>query len=192
MKKLKIEYISIDDLTPYENNAKIHTEEQIEQIKKSITDFGMNDPIAVWGKENMIVEGHGRLMACKELGIEQVPIIRLDDLTEEQRKAYTLIHNQTTMNTDFDIEKLNLELDSIVDINMDDFGFELDSQEDFIQDLLDEDFSPEKEDRKEFQVTLRFDIKYQDQVLSYIDEVGTDAIVNKIIENALKGENENA
>ena len=61
---MKIEYVGIDTIKPYENNAKLHPAEQIEQIKKSIQDYGMNDPIAVWHDE--IVEGHGRLMACKE------------------------------------------------------------------------------------------------------------------------------
>ena len=104
--KLKVEYIPIEDIKPYEKNAKIHTDEQIEQIKKSIEEFGMNDPIGIW-RDNIIIEGHGRLMACKELGMTEVPVIRLDDLTDDQRKAYTLIHNQTTMNTGFDLDILN-------------------------------------------------------------------------------------
>jgi len=120
--KLKVEYIPINDITPYENNAKIHTPEQIEQIKKSIEEFGMNDPIGIW-RDNIIIEGHGRLMALKELGYEEVPVIRLDDLTDDQRKAYTLIHNQTTMNTGFDLDILNEELQSI-DLDMSDFGFD--------------------------------------------------------------------
>ena len=91
MEKLKIEYVSIDDIKPYKNNAKLHPKEQIEQIKKSIEQFGMNDPIGIWKDE--IVEGHGRLLALKELGYEEVPIIRLDHLTDEQRKAYILAHN---------------------------------------------------------------------------------------------------
>ena len=71
--KLKVEYIPIDNLKPYENNAKIHTAEQIEQIKRSIEEFGMNDPIGVWGHENLIVEGHGRLLADrKSVGRERV------------------------------------------------------------------------------------------------------------------------
>lgn len=128
MSKLKIEYMSTDELKPYERNAKIHTAEQIEQIKKSIQEFGMNDPIAIW-KNNEIIEGHGRLIACSELGIDQVPVIRLDDLTDEQRKAYTLVHNQLTMNTDFDLDLLNMELDDITDIDMADFGFDLQEDE---------------------------------------------------------------
>lgn len=121
--KLKVEYIPINEITPYENNAKIHTEEQIEQIKKSIEEFGMNDPIGIWGKDNIIIEGHGRLMALQELGWDEVPVIRLDDLTDDQRKAYTLIHNQTTMNTGFDLDILNEELQNI-DLDMSFFGFD--------------------------------------------------------------------
>ncbi len=133
-RKLKIEYIPINDLRPYENNAKIHTQEQIEQIKQSIQEFGMNDPIAIW-KDNIIIEGHGRLLACQSLGIEEVPIIRLDDLTDDERKAYTLIHNKLTMNTDFDIDILNAELEAI-EIDMSDFGFDIGT----LDDLENEDF----------------------------------------------------
>lgn len=119
--ELKIEYVNIDELVPYLNNAKIHTAEQIGQIKKSIEEFGMNDPIAVW-KDNEIIEGHGRLIALKELGWHQAPVIKLDHLTEQQRKAYILIHNKLTMNTGFDLDILQMELGDI-DIEMSDFGF---------------------------------------------------------------------
>ncbi len=124
MKNLKIEYVSKEQLKPYANNAKIHTGEQVEQIKKSIREFGFNDPIAIW-HENEVVEGHGRLLAVMEMDeIESVPVIRLDSLTDEQRKAYALVHNKLTMNTDFDFDILNIELDEIIDIDMNDFGFE--------------------------------------------------------------------
>lgn len=122
--KLKIEYIPTEELKTYVNNAKIHTAEQIEQIKQSITDFGMCDPIAVW-KDNEIIEGHGRLIALRELGVDKVPIIRLDHLSDEQRKAYGLIHNKLTMNTGFDIDLLEEELKSIESIDMGDFGFSI-------------------------------------------------------------------
>lgn len=120
--ELKVEYMNTADLKPYANNAKIHTAEQIEQIKKSIEEFGMNDPIAVW-KNNEIIEGHGRLIACSELGINKVPVIRLDDLTDEQRRAYMLVHNQLTMNTGFDSDVLNIELDDI-SFDMSEYGFD--------------------------------------------------------------------
>ena len=124
MKKLEIEYVDINSIKPYEKNAKLHPEEQIEQIKKSIEQFGMDDPIGIWKDE--IVEGHGRLIACKELGYTEVPIIRLDHLTDEERKAYTLAHNKLTMNSDFDIDILNEELADFDTIDMSDFGFNID------------------------------------------------------------------
>ena len=125
MKDLKLEiiYLPTDELTPYENNAKLHPQAQIDKIKASIREFGMNDPIAICGKDNIIVEGHGRLLACQQLGIETVPVIRLDHLTDEQRRAYTLTHNKLTMNTDFDLEVLERELNNIT-LNMADFGFD--------------------------------------------------------------------
>lgn len=126
---MEIIKLNINDITPYEKNAKIHTESQIEQIKKSIQKFGMNDPIAVWGDKNTIVEGHGRLEALKQLGYTEVDCIRLDHLTDEERKAYTLAHNKINMNTGFDIDLLDEELDSIEDIDMEDFGFDLDDEE---------------------------------------------------------------
>lgn len=143
--KLKVEYLPINDLKPYENNAKIHTPEQIEQIKKSIQEFGMNDPIGIWGKDNLIVEGHGRLMACKELGYEEVPVIRLDDLTDEQRKAYTLVHNQTTMNTGFDIDILNEELDNI-ELDMSGYGFDIEIDDIEENTEVKEDEAPQVKD----------------------------------------------
>ena len=128
--KLQVEYVPIGELKAYENNAKIHTEGQIEQIKRSIEEFGMNDPIGVW-KNNEIIEGHGRLIACKELGISEVPIIRLDELTDGQRRAYALAHNKLTMNTDFDLDILDIEIEELGEIaheiDMSDFGFDVDS-----------------------------------------------------------------
>jgi len=125
--KLTIEYVDIESIKPYKNNAKTHPREQIDQIKKSIEEFGMDDPIGIWKDE--IVEGHGRLIACKELGMKQVPIIRLDHLTDEQRKAYTLAHNKLTMNSDFDLDILNQELMSIDGIDMSEFGFDVGFEE---------------------------------------------------------------
>ena len=122
MDKLKIEYVPIDSIKPYKNNAKQHPKEQIEQIKKSIEKFEMIDPIGIWNNE--IVEGHGRLIACKELGMKEVPIIRLDHLSDEERKAYTLAHNKLTMNSDFNSDILGEELDSIINIDMSQFGFD--------------------------------------------------------------------
>lgn len=138
---MQIELINIDEIIPYENNAKLHPEEQIEQIKKSILEFGNNDPIAI-DKNNVIIEGHGRLLALKELGYKEVEVIKLGHLTEEQRKAYTLIHNKLTMNTDFDIEILESELAAINIIDMSDFDFDLDIEME--EATIDDDYDVEE------------------------------------------------
>ena len=122
MDKLKIEYVPIDSIKPYKNNAKLHPDEQVEQICNSIRETGFNDPIGVWHDE--IAEGHGRLLAAKKLGMKEVPIIRLDDLTDEQRRAYMLAHNKLTMNSDFDVELLDIELANIETIDMTLLGFD--------------------------------------------------------------------
>lgn len=122
---MKIELLPVSGLKPYENNAKIHTPEQVEQIKRSIQEFGFNDPIAV-DEDNMVIEGHGRLLAVQELGWTEVECIRLDGMTEEQKRAYIHIHNQLTMNTGFDLDILESELKSIEGIDMGFFGFDMD------------------------------------------------------------------
>lgn len=120
---MNFEKISIEKIIEYENNAKIHTEEQIEQICNSIREFGNNDPIAV-DENNVIIEGHGRLYALKKLGFDEVDVIRLTHLSEQQKKAYILAHNKLTMNTGFDLDKLQIEIENIVDFDMAEFGFE--------------------------------------------------------------------
>ena len=121
---MEIEVLNIDDLIPYENNAKEHPKEQIEQIKKSIIEFNNNDPIAI-DENNIIIEGHGRYEALKQLGYEQVECIRLSHLNEEQKKAYRLIHNKLTMNSDYDFNLLEQELMNIQDIDMLEFDFDM-------------------------------------------------------------------
>ena len=127
--KLEIEYIKIENLKPYEKNARKHQKENVETIKASIKEFGMCDPIGIWGENNIIVEGHGRLMALKELGYEEVPCIRLDFLSDEQRRAYALAHNKTAEMSDWDFDLLDSELDNILDIDMTEFGFDMEEEE---------------------------------------------------------------
>ena len=89
---MEIEIIDINKIKPYEKNAKLHPPEQIEQIKKSIVEFGNNDPIAI-DENNIIIEGHGRYIALKELGYKEAQCIRLNHLNNEQKRAYMLAHN---------------------------------------------------------------------------------------------------
>lgn len=143
---MEIIKLKLSELKPYEKNAKLHPKGQIEQIKKSIEEFGMNDPIAVWGEDNLIVEGHGRLEALKELGYDEVDCIRLDHLTDEERKAYTLTHNKLTMNSDFDLDILSDELLSIDIIDMEQFGFNIDFEEE--QEIIEDEVPDVPEEPK--------------------------------------------
>lgn len=147
---LKIEYIPIKDIKPYKRNAKLHPQEQIDQIKASIKEFGFNDPIAVW-HDNEIIEGHGRLLAAKQMKMKEIPIIRLDELTDEQRRAYMLAHNQLTMNSGFDLEILTEEINNILDIDMGDFGFEdftIEEPEEVVEDEFDEEIPEEPKSKR--------------------------------------------
>lgn len=123
--ELIIEYLPVDSLTPYEKNARKHQKIDVDAIAASIREFEFDDPIGVWGEKNLIVEGHGRLMAAKKLGMETVPVIRLDHLTDEQRRAYALAHNRTAELSAWDDVVKELELSSISDIDMSLFGFDM-------------------------------------------------------------------
>lgn len=127
MNELKIEYLSPEELTPYENNTRKHTPTDIEGIKKSILADGFNDPIGIWGKDNLIVEGHGRQLAALELHLEKVPVIRLDHLTDEQRKEYAIRHNRSAEMSAWDFETLQEELAAldISGIDMSDLNFNM-------------------------------------------------------------------
>lgn len=124
MESLKIEYLPVNEILPYKGNARKHGETDINAIMESIIAFGFNDPIAIWGEENLIIEGHGRLIAAKNLEMETVPCIRLDELTEEERKAYALAHNKIAELSAWDFEMLEQELDSI-EMEMENFGFDM-------------------------------------------------------------------
>lgn len=109
MNELKIVYLPPGQLTPYENNARKHAPDDIEAIKKSILEDGFNDPIGIWGENNVIVEGHGRQIAATELGLDEVPCIRLDHLTDKQRREYMIRHNRTAELSAWDFSTLEEE-----------------------------------------------------------------------------------
>lgn len=143
MPKLSVSYLATDQLVPYVGNAKEHPDWQVEQIANSIAEFGFNDPIGVWHDpegQTIILEGHGRLLAAQQLGMAEVPVLVLDHLTDEQRRAYVHVHNQTTLTSGFDMELLEKELASIDGYDWSDFGFDL---EDVLEDLP--DYDPEED-----------------------------------------------
>lgn len=136
MTELQIVYLSPDQLTPYEKNTRKHSPTDIEGIKKSILDVGFDDPIGIWGPNNIIVEGHGRAIAAKELHLEKVPCIRLDHLTDAQRREYAIRHNRSAERSAWDFELLQEELAALdIDgIDMSDLDFTLPSFEEEISE----------------------------------------------------------
>lgn len=143
--QLKIEYIPIDELKPYERNNKKHVDYDIDEIAKSIEKYGFNDPIGIW-KDNIIIEGHGRLEACKKLGITEVPCIHLDHLTDKQRREYAIMHNKTSELAEYDFDNIKLELD---DLDLSDFDIDFGIDDEKEQTEVIEDKLPEVDEEHE-------------------------------------------
>ena len=138
------------DLIPYVNNARTHSDEQVLQIAASIKEFGFNSPVLVDG-ENGIIAGHGRVMAAKKLGLDEVPTIELKHLTKTQKKAYILADNRLALNSGWDNDLLALELGELSDdgFDLDLLGFDdtelslIGEVEEIPEGLTDEDAVPE-------------------------------------------------
>lgn len=120
--QLRIEYIRVDELTPYEKNTRKHKDIDVDNIAKSIDRYGFNDPIGVYGERLIVVAGHGRLLAAKKIGMKYVPCIRLDHLTDEERREYAIAHNATAELSIWDKDFLAEELESL-DLSDFDFSF---------------------------------------------------------------------
>lgn len=156
MPELQIVELPTSELVEYSRNSKLHPHEQVDQIVSSIERFGFNSPILAWHNdqgEPEIIAGHGRLLAARKLGLETLPVVFLDHLDDEQRRAYILVDNQLTMNSGFDIEMLRSELDNILDIDMSQFGFDI-SLEEF--DPSFDDAEDESEPDEEVSVKVLF------------------------------------
>ncbi len=147
---MKIEYIKLGELHGYEFNTRTHSDEQVAQLAASITEFGFTNPLLIDG-ERQIIAGHGRLAAATKLGMEEVPCIVLDHLTEVQRKAYVIADNKLALNAGWDEDLLKLEISALDQIGFDlsVIGFDVDElaglviDEDIAGGLTDEDDVPE-------------------------------------------------
>lgn len=140
------------DLIPYVNNARTHSEQQVLQIAASIKEFGFNSPVLVDG-ENGIIAGHGRVMAAKKLGLDEVPAIELKHLTKTQKKAYILADNRLALNSGWDNDLLALELGELSDdgfdldlLGFDDTELSLLDEPETTEGLTDEDVVPDVPD----------------------------------------------
>lgn len=143
--ELKIEYLPIKALKPYEKNTRKHQKKDIDNIARSIERYGMNDPIGIWG-DNIIVEGHGRLLACKQLGMTKVPCVRLDHLTDEQRREYAIAHNATAELSEWDFDILP---DELAELDLSDFDFDFGIEDAEEETEIVEDEAPEVDEDAE-------------------------------------------
>lgn len=133
---LSIEYRNIDDLIPYVNNSRTHSDEQVTQIASSIKEFGFTNPILI-DEQGGVIAGHGRIMAGKKLGLEQVPTITLTGLTDAQKKAYVIADNKLALNADWDFDLLRVEIEQLqeLDFDIDLLGFDADELADLIPEI---------------------------------------------------------
>ena len=147
---MNIEKLDISLLIPYARNARTHSDEQIAQIAGSIKEFGFNNPVLI-DKDNGVIAGHGRLAAARKLNLKEVPCIRLEHLTETQRKAYILADNRIALNSGWETDLLSLELSELLDggVNLESLGFDSDEIDALLnkteetEGLTDEDDVPE-------------------------------------------------
>lgn len=118
--------ISIKDVKGYKKNARIHSEKQVGQIAESIKMFGFNSPVLI-DEKNELIAGHGRIAAARKLGIVEVPCVKITHLSSEQKKAYRLIDNQIALNSTWDNDFLETEIEQLneFDLDLSSFGLEL-------------------------------------------------------------------
>lgn len=118
MENIKVVYKRIDLLKPYEGNARVHSEAQIKQIADSIREFGFVNPVLI-DRDNVVVAGHGRLIAAASLGYEKVPTVQLGYLSDRQRRALSIADNRIALNGTWDLEKLTAELNALAEADFD-------------------------------------------------------------------------
>ena len=151
----RYENVEIEKLKPYKNNARTHSDEQIEKIAKSMKEFGFINPVLVDGNLNVIA-GHGRILGAKKLGMKEVPCLFIEDLTEEQKRAYIIADNRLAEDAGWDKELLKIELEDLKNMNFDitltgfeleDFDFSMEETE-VIEDEFDETVPEEPTSKK--------------------------------------------
>ena len=137
---MQVQSMKIDEVKPYPNNPR-NNDDGVEAVANSIREFGWQQPIVV-DKDNVIIVGHTRYKAARKLGMKEVPVVVANNLTPEQVKAYRLADNKTGELTDWDMSLLDDELGDIADIDMSDFGFNLDLDDDEVE-VQEDDFDEE-------------------------------------------------
>lgn len=154
---MKIEYVDIKSVKPYKNNAKKHTKKQVEMIAKSIKMFGFNQPVLI-DKNNTVVVGHGRVLAAKKNKLNKIPVVRIENLTDEELNAYRLIDNKLNESA-WDYQLLEEEIEKLqeAEINMKEFGFDnsLLSDDELIKQMEEEIKVAENEAQKKYFILIQ-------------------------------------
>ena len=183
MDKLKIVYKKLDDLTPYENNPRLN-DNAVDAVAKSIEEFGFKVPIVI-DKDGVIVAGHTRLKAAKQLAIDEVPCIIADDLSSEELKAFRLADNKVSELAGWDWDKLEEELEELKmsDIEIKELGFEENDVLDlsYIDELDESGLSMTKGESDHFVISFTFPIEKQGLINEYIKNVSKEKVVEDII-----------
>jgi len=145
---LQVQYLAVSDLKPNPRNARLHSKKQLHQIAASISEFGFNVPVLI-DRDNVIIGGHGRVAAARSLRMETVPVLRIEHLTEAQKRAFALADNKIALNSDWDLEILQLDMKELSALNLN-FDLEITGFETAEIDLLiDGATAPTKADRSD-------------------------------------------
>lgn len=165
--KISIEQIEIENLTPYVGNSKIHTAAQIKHIANSIKEFGFNDPLAIAGANNTVLEGNGRIQAAKLLGFTVLPCIRLDHLSADEQRAYIIAHNALNLETGFDESVLLQELQELRQFDFNDFGVETEKYITSLERLQKKELRP----YSKVHYLISLDINNNDKIAGIIKQI---------------------
>ena len=174
----RYENVPIEQLKPYENNARTHSDKQVEKIARSIEEFGFINPVLIDSNYG-IIAGHGRVEGAKALGMEEVPCLFIEDLSDEQKRAYIIADNKLALDAGWDYELLKLELEELNDLNFDISltGFDMDIIFDDDEGYYgDERERTNKEYNLEFNDTERQEGYFQMPVLAPCDHIPKDLI----------------
>ena len=178
MKEMKIEYLKLSDLKPYENNPR-HNDEAVDYVANSIREFGFKVPIII-DQNNVIVTGHTRLKASEKLGLTEVPCIRAKDLTEEQVKAFRIADNKVGEIAKWDMDKLQIELEDI-ELDMSDFGFDDLGEEEIIEEEDDGGDGINGDEKFSVEITFQSHDDWnakENELWDIVRSVGAEMIVN--------------
>ena len=187
----RYENVPINELKPYKNNARTHNEKQIEKIANSIQEFGFINPVLI-DSDYVIIAGHGRVKGAEKLGMVEVPCLFVEDLTEEQKRAYIIADNKLALDAGWDYDLLKIELEELDDLDFDisltgfdDFDF--DDAGFFSMDEIDEidGYNSAEDEREYFTKTFTFPTEKKKQIICYLKKHQ-----NEIVEQIIK-ESEN-